>query len=419
MKAGMETQYKIVTEGKLREGLDEQDFVRAFVQAFKVPEDKARKLLAAGRAVTLKDNLDKETAEKFRRVLAEQIGLEVRVEAKPSLASLSLVPMDAGMAGEQTGQSEKTGETAETAPAETARRCPKCGSDRVVGDDCLACGVIISRYRSRQTETTEETPSIYATPTANVLPDNEEPGDDEFGLRKVDTGNGWQWIAGGWRHFVRNPVAWIGALIIWYLIAFGAGLIPFIGSLAVNILSPVFIAGFMLGASEQERGGDFTIQHLFAGFSVEFGKLVQAGLLYLLGGVIAVIIIGAIVALSGFGAFIHQAEAGAVGAGPGVASVMLLAFVAVTLMAVMSMAFWFVPLLVVFDGLSPMQAIPMSLAACWKNALAFLVYGLAGFGLALVALIPVGLGLFVFAPVMMASIYVAYRDIFHGSATAA
>jgi uncharacterized membrane protein len=405
----MDTQYKVVTEGKLREGVEEEHFVRAFAQTFKVPEDKARKLLAAGRAVTLKDNLDKDTAEKFRRVLEEQIGLQVVVEAKASPTSLSLAPMDTDLTGEQAE---------EAAPDATGVRCPKCGSDQVVGDDCLACGIIISRYLARQAQAAEEEPSIYAAPTANVVPDKEEPDDDEFGLRKVDAGSGWHWLVGGWRHFVANPVAWIVALIIWYLIVLGAGLIPFIGSLAVNILSPVFIAGFMLGASEQERGGDFTIQHVFAGFSTEFGKLVQAGLLYLVGGVIVGLVIFAFIAMSGFTAFLHQAQAGA-SAEPNVGFIMLLILVAFILMAVMSMAFWFVPLLVVFDGVSPIQAIPMSFSACWKNALAFLIYGLVAFGLALVAMIPVGLGLFVFAPVMMASIYVAYREIFHGAAPAA
>jgi uncharacterized membrane protein len=61
----------------------------------------------------------------------------------------------------------------------------------------------------------------------------------------------------------------------------------------------------------------------------------------------------------------------------------------------------------------------MSFAACWKNALAFLVYGLVAFGLALLAMLTLGLGFIVFAPVMMASIYVSYRDIFHGVAPAA
>jgi uncharacterized membrane protein len=397
-----------VTDGQLQEGVDPEQYVRAFVQRFKVPEAQARKLLAAGRPVTLKDNLDKATAEKFQRVLEEQIGLQVRLEVKAS--SLSLVPDESGSAASHAAEPA----TAPT-PTPSGPRCPKCGSDRVQGDDCLACGIIISRYRARQEQAAQ---SIYAAPAATVVADEMEAGDDAFGLRKVAVDNGWHWIVGGWRHFVGNPFAWIAALILWYVIILVAEFIPFIGSLAVNILSPVFIAGFMLGASEQDSGGDFTIQHLFAGFSANLGNLVVTGLLYLLAGVIVGVVAVLFFVLLGWGSFLQQAELGSMGAGPSVVSIMLLVTVIFTIVAVMSMAFWFVPLLVVFDGMSPIQAIPMSFSACWKNALVFLVYGLVAFGLILLAILPVGLGLLIFAPVMMASIYVSYRDIFHGAAPA-
>jgi hypothetical protein len=289
----------------------------------------------------------------------------------------------------------------------------------VQGDDCLACGIIISRYRARQEQAAQEAQSIYAAPASAVVANEMQPGDDAFGLRKVATDNGWHWIAGGWDHFKRNPFAWIGALIVWYVIILVADFIPFIGSLAVNLFSPVFIAGFMLGASEQDSGGDFTVQHLFAGFSANLGNLVLTGLLYLVAGAIVGVVAVLLFAMTGLGSMIQQAEMGSIGAGPSVVSIMLLVTVILTLLAVMSMAFWFVPLLVVFDGISPVQAIPMSFAACWKNALAFLVYGLVAFGLALLAMLTLGLGFIVFAPVMMASIYVSYRDIFHGVAPAA
>jgi uncharacterized membrane protein len=44
--------------------------------------------------------------------------------------------------------------------------------------------------------------------------------------------------------------------------------------------------------------------------------------------------------------------------------------------------------------------------------LPFLVYGIVGFLLAIVAVIPLGLGLLVLGPVMWGTMYVGYRDIF-------
>lgn len=399
----MDTRYKVVTDGKLRGGVAPAQFVKAFSQTFKVPEAQAQQLLTSGRTVVLKDNLDQETAEKFRRVLVEQIGLEVRVEAK---TDLGLAPDGAKVAQEQAGASATMG---------AGVRCPKCGSDRVEGDDCLACGVIISRYRVRQEQSNDDASSYYAPPASNVVPDKREPSDEEFEVRKVGVGQGWQWIVGGWQIFVGNPGAWIGALVVWYLIMMVAGFIPFIGSTAMNILSPVFVGGLMLGAREQRTGGDFKFDHLFAGFSAAFGNLALVGLLYLVGSVITLVVVGALFFLTGLGPLMHQSATNAADVAPAVASIMLLVFVGLLLFALLGMAFYFVPLLVVFDGYNPIEATKLSFTACWKNAITFLVYGLIAFGLGLVAIIPLGLGLLVLMPVLIASVYVSYRDIFYGS----
>lgn len=398
----MKTRYKIVTEGKLRDGIDPEQFISAFVQTFKISEEQARKLLAAKQTVTLKDNLDRDSAEKFRRVLSEQIGLEVRVEAKAEQGRASFESMTV------EEQTEKP------ATSDSGRRCPKCGSDRVAGDDCLACGIIISKYLARQAQTDQEAPSIYAPPVSKVLPDKQELDDGEFNLRKVEAGQGWQWIVGGWELFVRNPMAWIAALILLYLMGVVASLIPIIGSYGVNLFSLVFIAGLMLGSREQQSGGDFRVGHIFEGFSVEFGKLLQAGLLYLLGSVLMGLITFGFIAASGLSAFAHHTPGASFDAGSAIGIILIMVLVLLVLAALMGMAFYFVPMLIVFDKRGILESVKLSFTAISKNAIPFLIYGLAALGLGLMAMIPVGLGLIVLAPVMTASMYVAYRDIFHG-----
>jgi len=54
----------------------------------------------------------------------------------------------------------------------------------------------------------------------------------------------------------------------------------------------------------------------------------------------------------------------------------------------------------------------MSFAGCLRNILPFLVYGLVGFGLAIAATIPLFLGWLVLGPVVSASLYTSYRDIY-------
>ena len=53
-----------------------------------------------------------------------------------------------------------------------------------------------------------------------------------------------------------------------------------------------------------------------------------------------------------------------------------------------------------------------SFSACLKNIVPFLVYGVMLFILAVVAMIPFGLGMLVLVPVIIASVYAAYRDVF-------
>ncbi len=76
------------------------------------------------------------------------------------------------------------------------------------------------------------------------------------------------------------------------------------------------------------------------------------------------------------------------------------------------MAIWFAPALVVLRGDEPFAAMKTSFNACLRNVVPFLVYGLVGLLLAILATIPLGLGWFVLAPVYAASIYAGYKDIF-------
>ena len=76
------------------------------------------------------------------------------------------------------------------------------------------------------------------------------------------------------------------------------------------------------------------------------------------------------------------------------------------------MAFCFAPALIVFNRLPAAAALQASFQACLKNIGALLVAGAILLGLVFVALLPVGLGVLIFAPVLAGSVYAAYRDIF-------
>ncbi|MEO7760372.1 MAG: hypothetical protein ABIS68_00530, partial [Casimicrobiaceae bacterium] len=67
---------------------------------------------------------------------------------------------------------------------------------------------------------------------------------------------------------------------------------------------------------------------------------------------------------------------------------------------------------VALDKVEPWTALKWSFFACLKNMWPFLVYGLITLLLAIVASIPLGLGWLVLGPVIIASVYTSYRDIF-------
>jgi len=123
-----------------------------------------------------------------------------------------------------------------------------------------------------------------------------------------------------------------------------------------------------------------------------------------------------IMMMAGGGAILGAAavaESGASGVAVGAVEGMLVAMLtALVLLIPLLMAYWFAPALVFFHDMPAAQAMKASFSACLKNWLPFTVYGLAGLVLTIVAMIPFGLGLLVLVPVITASIYTGYKDIF-------
>ena len=90
-----------------------------------------------------------------------------------------------------------------------------------------------------------------------------------------------------------------------------------------------------------------------------------------------------------------------------------LAFLVVLALSIpLYMALWFAPTLVALHQLKPMDALKESFFACLRNIIPFLLYGVIVLVLTFIAAIPFGLGFLLLVPVVIASIYTAYKDIF-------
>src|SRR5437879_13809185 len=93
-------------------------------------------------------------------------------------------------------------------------------------------------------------------------------------------------------------------------------------------------------------------------------------------------------------------------------SILLAWLIARALMVPVFSAVWVAPPLAVFNELGAFDALKASILGCLKNIVPFLIFGLSLFCLAFLATIPVLLGWLVLGPVIGASIYTSYRDIY-------
>lgn len=229
--------------------------------------------------------------------------------------------------------------------------------------------------------------------------------------RTVAADRGWQWIVEGFRMFRGQPLTWITMVVIMLLIWLAAAMVPLLGTLAINLVSPVFFAGLMLACRSADRGEEPVIGQLFGAFKTHAAPLVTVGGIYLAGNIVAVGITFAVAGGSALPTLMDK-SADVETMRTAVRSLSLGVAVGLAAFLPVLMAVWFAPLLIVFRDMPPVTAMKRSLAACWQNTLPFLVYGLIGLVLSIAAFVPLMLGFIVLLPVFVCSIYASYKDIF-------
>ncbi|HPT49067.1 MAG TPA: BPSS1780 family membrane protein [Accumulibacter sp.] len=225
--------------------------------------------------------------------------------------------------------------------------------------------------------------------------------------RRVPPGNGYRWLLRGWEIFRLAPGTWMGIAVVFMAVMMIVGMIPVV-NVAVNLLIPIFIGGISIGCRAIEVGDGLRFDHLFAGFSRKPIPLLVVGLLYMISmaAVVFAAVVGAGIAFAAF--------AGGVDGLKEVFSLGMVLVVAVVFVAFSSlaMAVWLAPPLVIFHDVSAFHAIKNSLRVAVRNIGPFLVYTLLVVLAAVVASLPLLLGWLVLLPVLYASLYAAYRDMF-------
>ena len=133
------------------------------------------------------------------------------------------------------------------------------------------------------------TPRITAPgPAAN------DPGPAKLVMpgRKLRARAGARWIAHGWRLFRKATLMWIVFVVLFFLVHFGLSLVPWAGTWLGNLVSPILMGGIALGCRSLETGGELELEHLLAGFRRNTGYLFAIGVVYALGEVAIIGVLG-------------------------------------------------------------------------------------------------------------------------------
>ncbi len=241
--------------------------------------------------------------------------------------------------------------------------------------------------------------------------------------RRLPARHGILWLLAGFALFRRQPPLMTALTFGYLLTVIVVNLIPHVGPVLLPLLLPALTVILANGCRAIERGQAFAGESLMFSLSAQRLGLIRLGGLHLIGS--SLLVLGGLA----FGEPINisdgmsQEEAQAL-----LTDLGILLVVASPLL----MAFWFAPLLTAWNGVSAGKSLFFSFVASWRNWRAFAMYGLAlavvgavlpGLILiiaglisqSLLAILSVALRMlliFILAPVMVASVYLSYRDVF-------
>lgn len=222
----------------------------------------------------------------------------------------------------------------------------------------------------------------------------------------VVPGHALDWLAAGWRIFMKAPLVWALQALVFFIIIAALGMLPFIGWAAAPVALPALVAGMLSGARAIDRGETLRLGQLFDGLRQHAGNLLLVGLFHLAGLLLAAFAAAAI----GGSAVPGEVATGA--AGITAAGTRLGVVIFTALWTLLMMALWFAPALVMLHEVAPLDAMKLSVRACFHNLLAFLVLAALLYVLGWLATIPAGLGMLVFIPVVAGALYAAWKETF-------
>ena len=238
---------------------------------------------------------------------------------------------------------------------------------------------------------------------------------------RLPAARGVTWVTAGFALYRRGPPLLTTVTMLYLLVVMACSLVQPVGPFLLPLLLPaltVLVANaclFLDGAAADPRSV------LLRGLAQQRKPLLRLGLLQL-AGTVAILLVDLLIAGGDWASLANADETEQ--------PLHLLRLLG--LAAPMLMALWFAPLLIAWDGVPAVKSMFFSLAASLRNWRAFLAYGATVMliGVVLPGLLMLAASLdgadlvgplsallrmlmiLIFAPVLMASVYLSYRDVF-------
>jgi hypothetical protein len=222
--------------------------------------------------------------------------------------------------------------------------------------------------------------------------------------RAVPVTHAFTWFEAAMRMFKRTPILWcvLGSITLASKLALE--FVPGVGRAASEVIVPVIECGLLIGAAAVDRGGPLVIRHAFAAFRAPpraLAAIVVSALLVSAAEMITAY------ALAGVNLLADPNDVR-------LTSSVLVVVIGVATFA--SLPFAFVPFAALFDHARFAQAFAASLRGFALNVAPLLLFGVLSLVLTFVGLLTFLIGLVAVLPLLAATSYAAWKDIYGSQA---
>lgn len=205
-------------------------------------------------------------------------------------------------------------------------------------------------------------------------------------IKTVDAGAGINWLQGGWVAFKSGGPLLIGMVVVTLLMVLVLSQIPWLGSLLSPVVGTFLFAGMLISVRGMAAGRVMQFEDLWGAFGNQ-DKMVHLAIVALV-PTLGELLRSALP--SGFFGWILGSIIG---------------------LSVLALTYFALPL-VLFRNMEAPQALKASFDGVLANTPAVIVFWLICILLALLAILPAGLGLLVLVPVLIGAAYEAYAEIY-------